>query len=269
MRKHGLRIMGLALMAAAGLMAFSASIALAVNLNLGDEFYSGEAAVGLINSGTEFPTGLTTQEAKGMQIGSARLLIPGKGVEIVCAKGELTSAVGGNEYENFKTGTMNKGGYGKGTARAKECTVQEINAEGKLTGKELKSCVPNGTGEVTAQGLGLVKRHEGLTYGILVPLVTSKATAEANEALTSSFTTITFGELCSLPPIVKITGSVGEAAPTTDAIKPKRSADTFSAAGKAIQTLLGTKLKFGANEAFVQGEGEAELVGKNVPWGAM
>jgi hypothetical protein len=273
MSKYGLRFLGLVSMVAVGLMAFGASAALAVSLELGDKFYSGEAAIGLINSGTEFPTGLTTQEAKGTQIGSARFLIPAKSVEIVCAKGELTSAVAGNEYENFITGTMNKGGYGKGTARAKECKVQEINpTTGVLTGKELVNCVPNSAttpGEVTAQGLGFVKRHEGLAYGVLVPQVTSKAQAEANEALTSAFTTITFGELCALPSPVKITGSVGEAAPAADAIKPKRAADTFSAAGKAIQALLGTKLKFGANEAYVQGEGEAELVGKNVPWGAM
>jgi hypothetical protein len=54
-------------------------------------------------------------------------------------------------------------------------------------------------------------------------------------------------------------------------VKGKESIDTFSKAGKELQALLGTKLKFGASEAFVKGEGEAELTGsgKGLAAGAM
>ncbi len=267
MPKHGLKTLGLALVAALALMAFMAAAASAASLTLGDEFYSGEAGKWLINSGTEFPTGLTTVTVKGKQIGSSKFLIPSKSVEIVCAEGELTSTSASNEYENFKTATMGKGGAVSGTAVAKKCKVQEINAAGELTGKELATCTKalnGGTETVEAAGLGLLKKHEGVTYGILVPKVTSKATAEAAEALTAAYTTIKFGGTCTLPEIVTITGSAVEKVPVADTAKPVSSVDTFSAAGKALQALLGAKLKFGTNEAFIQGEGEAEI-----PWGAM
>jgi hypothetical protein len=272
MRKHGLKVLGLVLMAAIGLMAFSATAALAVNLELGDTFYSGAKGEFLINSGTLSPTSLTTQAINGKQIGSSKLLVLAKSAEIVCAKGEATGAVA-NEYENFKIPAMEAGGHGSATLVFKECKVEAINSTtGALTGTTLTNCIPNfGTtpGEITANTLILVKKHEEATYLLFVPKVTSKATAEANEALTSAFTSINFGPLCVLPSPSKVTGSLVTKAPAADAVKPKLAIDSFSAAGKAEQALLGAKLKFNASEAFVQAEWEVELVGKNVPWGAM
>lgn len=273
MRKHGLKILGLALMAAMGVVAFCATAALAVNLELGDKFYTGEKGEFLINSGTLSPTLLTTREIKGKQIGSSRLLIPGKSAEIICAKGETKSGLIANEYENFKPG-MEVGGHGSATLLFKECKTEEINpATGALTGVTLTKCVPNPDttpGEIEANFLVLVKRHEGVTYLLFVPKVTSAATVAANEALTSAFTSLSFGEPCALPPVCKVTGSLATKAPAADAVKPKLQIDTFSAAGKTEQALIGTKLKCGASEAFVQAEWEAELPSNpGVPWGAM
>jgi hypothetical protein len=276
MRKHGLKALVLAVVAALGLMAFSA-VAQAANLELGDNPESGEAGFFLKKSGTQFPTGLTTQAVNGKQIGSSKLLIPGKSAEIVCSEVEVTAASVSNEYENWKTATMAKGGHGHGTLLFKGCKVQEINAAGELTGKELTKCTeelnkatsPAGAHHITANVLLLVKKHENVTYLVAEPLIASKAQAEENEKLTSAFSKLTFGGNCSLPEKVNITGAASVAAPTVDALKPVLKVDTFSAAGKALQTLLGTKLKFGANEAFIQGEAETELVGGTEAWGSM
>jgi hypothetical protein len=277
MRTHGLKVLGLVLVAALGLMALMASSALAVNLNLGDEFYSGEAGKWLVSTGVENPPGLVTRGVAGKQINSSRLLILGKSVEIVCAKGEITTALVENEYENFKTAVMKQGGHAEASLQFKECKVQEINAAGTLTGIELKKCTEElnkatTPGQIGASVLVLVKKHETTTYLVIVPIVLGKASAEADEALTAAFTTIKFGGICTLPETIKVTGSLASPTPTpvADALKPILKLDSFSAAGKAEQTLLGAKLKFGANEAFVQGEGEVELpTNPGVPWGAM
>jgi hypothetical protein len=264
-------------MAALGLMAFSATAALAVNLELGDKFYSGEAGKFLINTGTASPAGLTTQAIAGRQLGPGRLLIPNKASEIVCQKDEITSATIANEYENFLTKTMAVGGHGSATLVFKECTTETIK-EDELTGVKLTKCVPNFAttpGEITANVLVLVKKHEGVTYLLAVPRVTSEATAKANEALTSAFTNIKFNEeTCGLPSSVNITGSFVIKAPTADAIKPELTIKSWELVEGVVkpsaeQVLLGAKLKFGANEAFVEKEKELELIGKNVPWGAM
>jgi hypothetical protein len=280
MRTHGLKVLGLALVAALGLMALTASSAFAVEaLKLGDQFYSNNEAAGkfLINTGTASPAGLTTQAIAGKQIGAGRLLIPSKAAELVCKAGEINSATIANEYENFLTKTMAAGGHGSGTIVFKECTVEQIK-EDELTGVKLTNCVPNFAttpGTITANVLLLAKKHEGVTYLLFVPKVTSEATAKANEALTSTFTNIKFNEeTCSLPPALSVTGSFVTKAPTADAVKPILKTKSWELVAGVVkpsaeQVLLGAKLKFGANEAFLDKEDEAELVGKAVPWGAM
>jgi hypothetical protein len=280
MHKYGLKILGLALMAAVGLMAFSATAALAVSLELGDKFYSNNEAAGkfLVNSGTVSPTGATTQAVAGKQIGAGRLLIPGKAAELNCLKGEITTATVDNEYENFVTAKKEAFGHGSGTILFKECTTEQIK-EDELTGVKLTKCVPNFAttpGEITANVLLLAKKHEKLTYLLAVPKVTSAATAKANEELTSSFANIKFNEeTCALPPNVNVTGSLVTKAPVADAVKPVLEIKSWELVAGVVkpsaeQVLLGAKLKFGANEAFVEAKAEAELVGKaGVPWGAM
>ena len=275
MRKHGLKALGLALMAAIGLMAFSATSALAVAenpLNLGDNFYSNNETPPewLINSGTLSPVGLATQAIAGAQIGKSRFEVPAKKFELVCNKAKATGTVA-NEYENWKTGAMATGAHGHATLTFEECEAQEITEAGALV-KKLANCTPNG-GTIVAEVLLLGKKHKepvggtAKTYILAVPLVNTKAKAEANEALTSAFTTITFPELCALPSPTKITGSLSFLAPTADAVKPILKIDTLAAGTE--NELIGTKLKFGASDAHIQGEAQVELVGKNVPWGVM
>ena len=285
MRKHGLKVLVLTVMAALGLMAFSATSAFAANLNVIDEPETGEAGFFLTGNGTQGPTGLTHETVGGVA-GPGKLLIPAKAAEIACEEARVVKNATGeeafieNESENWlKPGSANmkKGGHGHGTVLFLGCKVFKINAEGTLEG-ELASCtsaLPTLEGSsnhhVTAEGLILVKRHEGKTYIVVEPLVASEAKAKENAALTSAFTTLKFGGTCSLPETVKITGGIAVEAPSTDSNKPVLNVNTFSAAGKTEQALLGAKLKFGASEAFIVGEAKAELTGTGaaLSWGAM
>jgi len=277
MRKHGLRIVGLTAMATLGMMVISVVGAQAVSLNLGKEFYSGEAGF-VLSGGIERPKGLTTETVSGVLLGERRLLIPSKSAEIVCSKAEVTEGFTQNEYENWKTKTMSKGGYGVATVLLKGCKVFKINGSGVLEG-ELVPCTealnketsPPGEHHITVKGSGFLKRHEGKTYGIAEGFINSKTTAEQAEVGALPFAVVKFGGTCSLPETVTLTGSVAGEAPAKDAIKPIQSIDTFSKAGKELQALLGAKLNFGVNEAFISGEGEGELTGSGagLSWGAM
>jgi hypothetical protein len=267
-------------MAALSLMALSVTAAQAAeNLEWGDKPGSGEPGEFLVG-GTLSPTGLTTQAVAANLVAgtSSKLLIPKKAAEIVCNKFTLSNATIANEYEDWLLPGMKKGGHGKGDVLFEECSVFKINeTTGALEG-ELKSCTENlnvasspaGKHHVTVTGgLLLIRKHEGTTYLVIEPGINSKADDEAVAALTKAFTTIKEGGTCALPESAPITGGFVAKVPVADAIKPKVAVDTFSAAGKAEQTLLGMKLKYGANEAFIQGEVETELVGKNVAWGSM
>jgi hypothetical protein len=282
MRKHGLKILGLALMAALSLMALSVTAAQAAeNLEWGDKPGSGEPGEFLVGGTLSPAAGLPGIQAVGANLvagTSSRLLIPKRAAEIVCKKFTLSNATIANEYEDWLLPGMKVGGHGKGDVLFEECEVFKINeTTGALEG-ELKSCTENlnvatspaGKHHVTVTGaLLLIRKHEGTTYLVIEPGINSKADDEAVAALTKAFTTIKEGGTCALPEKAEIFGAFAAKVPATDAIKPKVAVDTFSAAGKAEQTLLGTKLKYGANEAFIQGEVETELVGKNVAWGSM
>jgi hypothetical protein len=293
-------------MAALGLMAFSATSALAVNLNVIDEPETGEAGFFLINNGTKRPTGLT-HETVGGSAGPGKLLIPGKAAEIACESAQIVKNAAGeeafiqNESENYlkAAGTMKAGGHGHGTVLFLGCKVFKISAKtGALEG-ELGECtkelnkplladlkVEPITHHVRAEGLILVKKHEistGVfaTYIVVEPLAASEAKAKENAALTSAFTTITFGGTCSLPETVKVTGGAVVKAPATDTNKPVLNVKTYEFVEKESikesikysteQELLGAKLKFGANEAFLEGTATAELTGGGaaLSWGAM
>jgi hypothetical protein len=285
MRKYGLKALGLALLAVTALMAFSASSALAANLNVIDEPETGTAGFFLINK-VNTPTGLTHETIGGKQIGSGTLFIPGKSTEIVCEAAVITEAFVQNESENYlkAAGTMKSGGHGHGTVLFLKCHVFKVNPTTLALEGELLPCtnaLPALEAEptnhhITATGLILVKQHEGSTYIIVEPLVLNKANAEENEKLTSAFTKLTFGGTCSLPEKVNITGGIAVKAPETDAVKPKLVINTAEVVeGKhkysKEQELLGARLKFGANEAFIAAEAEAELTGANkaAAWGAM
>lgn len=278
MRRNGSRGLGLALTIAIGLMALAAPAAQAVNLNLIDApGSSGEAGFFLIG-GTTTPAGLAHESIGGKLKGENFFFqLPAKSAEISCKASEIVKGAESfvqNEYEDYIAGAMKAGGHGHAKLLFSSCVTNEINAEGALTGITLKNCTPNPNttpGHVTLNFLFLIRRHEGVTYLIFEPLVNSKASAEADKALTGAFSTITFGELCLLPPSIKLTGGFTAKAPATDAVKPVFIFDTFTEAGKKEQELLGAKMKFGASEFFVRGELELELTGANAgkSWGAM
>jgi hypothetical protein len=274
MGRHGLEAFGLGLVATLALAGVMASGALGASLNLGDEFYSGEAGFFLIG-GAVAPTGLTKETVSGQLLGLRDVLIPSKSVEIACSSGEVTKGFVANEYENYNSGVMKNGGYGSATVLLSGCKVNKINpTTGALEG-ELKACTEGLNEEsshhITLQGTTFIKKHEGKTYAIVVPPINSKADAQSAEALTSRFSVITFGELCALPSPVTLQGSLAVAMPAADAIKPIQAVDTFSAAGKVEQALLGAKMSFGASPMFMKGEAFAELTGVNSgkAWGAM
>jgi len=282
MRKQASRVIGMALMVA-GLMALTASAAQAANLNLIDEPGSTGEPGFFLSGGVERPTGLTHETVNGSLVTSttAALLIPAKAAEITCGGLEVSEAFIENEYEDFIAGAMKKGGHGHATLLFSSCKVNKINATtGALEG-ELTKCTEELNKEtslgsplnhhVTAKTLVLVRRHEGVTYLLFEPLINSKATAEEAKALTLPFSTVKFGGTCALPEKVNITGGVAVKAPAADENKPLLNVETFSTAGKETQALLGAKLKFGANEAFIKGEARIELTGtgSKLSWGAM
>lgn len=276
MRTHALKVLGPVLLAVVGLMVFAVSIAQAVNLSLGTEIESGEPGF-FLSKGTERPTGLAT-ETIGEKIGTVRLLIPAKSAEIDCEEGKLTEGFVENEHESWISGAMKKGAHGHKTVLFLGCRVFSSNAKGEK-GAELKSCTEAlNTGSslpashhITIKSLIFIWRHPPFVYFLLLPLIASKAQAEEAKALTLPFTTLTFGGTCSLPATANLRGSIAIQAPSADAVKPKLSVNTFSAEGKAVQTELGAKFSFGANEAFVSGEGELELTGSgaSLEWGVM
>jgi hypothetical protein len=282
MRKHGLKSLGPAVMAALGLLAFSASAASAAELNVIMEPATSVPGFFLANTGTERPTGLTHETIGGTGPGG-RFIIPAKSAEIDCPEWtSLTAPFLEDEYEDWMIPGMKKGGHGSGEVAMSSCKVFATNAEG-VKGAELAACssaLNGGTHKITAKALFRVVRHEGAsfsTYVVLEPEITSKASAEANIALTSKFTTITFGGTCSLPATIEIHGGVVAKAPAADAVKPELSAKTWEvSAGKAVlsaeQKLLGAQLTFGANPAFAEANNiKAELTGTGsaLPWGAM
>jgi hypothetical protein len=281
MRKHGLKALALTVMAALGLMAFSASSALAANLNVIMEPSTSIPGLFLVKGATS-PTALTHEEIEASGPGG-RLIIPAKSSEIDCTAGSLTgSPFIENEYEDFSLAKMKAGGHGSGEATFTGCEVFATNAEG-VKGAKLAACTTalnGGTGTVVAKGLLRVVKHpEGevnKAFVVLEPQIASKANAEANVALTSAFTTLTFGGTCSLPATVEIHGGIVARAPDTDKLVPELSVKSWEvSAGKAVlsteQALLGAQLTFGASPAFIEAkEIKAKLkVNKTAEWGAM
>jgi hypothetical protein len=287
MRKHGLKALVLAVMAALGLMAFSASSALAAELHVIMEPETSIPGFFLINNGTTSPTGTTKETIAGTGPGG-RLIIPAKAAEIDCTAGSLTgSPFIENEYPNALTAATKKGGHGSGEATFTTCSVFSTSTAG-VKGAELKACTEvlnGGTKTVTAKGLLRVVKHPETieakevqkAFVVLEPQIASKANAEANIALTSSFTTLTFGGTCSLPAKVEIHGGVVVRAPVTDSNKPSLSVKSWEVSGStavlsAEQKLLGAQLTFGASPAFIEANSiVAELTGTNkaASWGAM
>lgn len=293
MRKHGLKALVLTVMAALGLMAFSASSALAATtLKVIMEPQTSVVGSFLINNGTKTPAGLTHETVAAESKLQGRLIIPARGAEVDCTNAKLNgSPFIQNEYEDWGLGTpaMKAGGHGVGEATFTGCKVFASSAEG-VKGAEQAACSAvvksegQAVGTVVAKGLLRVVRHpEGpneetpQAYIVLEPEVTSAATAKQNTELLSKFTKLVFGGTCSLPASADIHGGIVAKAPTADANKPSLSVKSWKVeAAKAVlsdeQKLLGAELTFGANPAFIEANSViAELTGANkaASWGAM
>jgi hypothetical protein len=235
------------------------------------------------------PAGLAHESIAGRQVTgtTGSFVIPAKSTEITCSVAEIVQGAESfleDEYEDFIAAAMKAGGSGQAKLVFSGCVVNKMNAKtGALEG-ELKSCTTelNKAEEhhINTKVLFLVRRHEGTTYLLFEPSVSSKAAAEENEKSTSLFTTLHFGGTCSLAKTINVTGGVAVKAPTT-AKKPKLAINTYEfeeAGGVKVkilpskeQALLGAQLKFGESEAFLKGEEEVELTGSgaSLEWGAL
>jgi hypothetical protein len=277
MRTHGLKAIGLTLLAAIGMMAFTASAQAAEELTL----KSRHLAI-LLNSGTFLKTETVTT-ATGKQIGTAILKIPGKNSEIRCETGTVSEASAENETDTKKNpageelkeiSASGTSAMGKGKIQFSKCKVFSESA-----GTELAACTkafnennPEKIGSEAAPSakvlvLFFLHLHKSTIAGEVLEhhIWIVRLTPLAGTA----FTTLKFGGTCALPEKVEVTGSASTEVPQTDAVIQKASFDGASAAGKAVSKDANTKLNFGANEAFIKGEIEVELQTGGVPWGVM
>lgn len=291
MRRHGSKALVPAVMAALGLMAFSASSALGAELNVIMEPGTGIPGIFLVGGVTK-PTAPATETIAASGPGG-RLIFPAKSDEIDCTAWSLTgSPFVENEYKDWSLATPGPkaGGHGAGSATFTGCKVFVTNTKGEK-GAELVACSAvvksegAAVGTVVAKGLLRIVRHPEIietkevakAFVVLEPEVTSAAMSKENTELTSKFTKFAFGGTCSLPATADFHGGIVARAPPTDAIKPSLSVKSWEVSGasailSAEQKLLGAALTFGASAAFIEANSiVAELTGANkaVSWGAM
>ncbi len=276
MRTHGRKALGLVLMAALGLMAFSAT-AQAAELVL----IRRHLAL-LLNSGTVLGTGTTTT-ASGKQIGTAILKIPGKNAEIRCETGTVSEASAENVTDTQEGPEITKlteksasglSATGKGKIQFSKCKVFT-----ESTGVELAACTKafneNNEEKIGSEAapsakvllLFLLHFHKSTIAPVLESL---RWLVRLSPHAGFPFTKLKFGGTCSLPEKVEVTGNATTLVPTTDATKQKVKFDTGTAEGQTWNSEAEAKLKFGANEAFIKGEVEVELLAiGGATWGVM
>jgi hypothetical protein len=233
--KFGLRAFGLALVAVLGLMAFSAVAAQAANLTGGGEgglfeILKGKVAV---EAGQKV-TGELENWTDGLLHGF--LLVPNSNLSLLCSGLQVLQG-------EFKSDT-------EALAEVKftGCKAFEFNPPKE----ELKECivvskfVGGEVGVVVASAIVLAKKHEKEGY----------VQFEPDGGLV--FTSILFekGTACTLPAKNEIKGTLG-------ALVQGIATGSLITANGTIQTLMGDLLKFGANEAIVEGNAKLKLIGKN------
>jgi len=224
--KFGLRAFGLALMAALGLMAFSA-VAAQAEEKLVD---GGKAAKFLINKNAALATLGVTFEAN--QVGAGTLLVPGR-VDILCQKGTATG-----EFHNETDALV--------TATFTECLTWQPVPLGETHKTHVECTVKE---PITAKALVIPKKHEGKFYLLL------EAEGEAK-----LFTTIFLeGAPCPLTKENKVTGSLHVEIDNNETTEP------LLLFGHGIQLLFqpttttGNHLKFGTFDAFIDADATAKL----------
>ncbi len=251
--KHVVKVLGLSLMAALGLMAFTAVGAQAANLS--PPFTHGKTFVLGVN------TGLTS--VIGTAEGTGTLLVPALSVEISCTDFEVLN------------GTVNSEGHGTAKVLFLGCQVFSINAKGELTSAEPLPCqlldsVSGKVGHVTAEALVLVALHENKDYLIFEQLNLVETTPLATLKYTA-------GTGCPIPLKQEVKGRVVFEILTGD--KHNGGAEVENAVGakiqggsKVTQELFTSKLLYGINESFIDGKANLKLTAeaqKNCKWGVL
>jgi hypothetical protein len=219
-RKQGLKVLGLSLMAAFSLMALAATGAQA----------SGKVLVEGLTA--PFTVGIVGQEENALE---GRVLILGLNMEIFC-------------HEATISGTLTSAGHGSGTLTLSSCLTQGTSG-GSLTGAVCQ--IPN----VVAQILALIILHSGNT---------ALTTAQHGTGTGSPYVLftpqdgLTFAKVlnhteCGLPEIMNVKGCmVARVATAGDLVKHLIST-------KAMLSLFGCKLSYGANEGHLEIDALVEL----------
>ena len=219
--KRGLKALGLSLMTAMGLMAFTAVSAQAVTWDInGAEIKANETATGKLKSGQ-----------------TALLLVPKLNVIIHC------------------TGfTVNEGTIR--TDNTAHVKLKYTGCETLINNVAAPLCHPEIL-EVSAKILPILHPDKGKVYLLVEPLTAGQP-----------FTTIHLLEdICALPPLVTVTGSVvfecENAAGTAQ--QDCKTEGTPQLIRPAPPTLFETdKLQYGLNTAEIHGKAEISLSGANV-----
>jgi hypothetical protein len=278
MRKHGLRIIGLALMAALGLMAFTAVAAQAETLEL--RLYH----LALLQENKNFRANGVSEELIGAQESEIRLKVPAKKYEIRCATAKVLK---GTHIENVpdaaeggrEKSPSEKSAEGKGEIQFESCTIFVENTTTKVYEKSepctkaFNEAEHNNGGKPIAVFDFLFLLHSHVS----TPLNSHFWFAVFRSLPEVSFMTLKFGGTCSLPKETKITGKVAAELPApaveTDAAKLKAVFESETGNGKTLNELpnVEAKLLYGESPAFLVGKGYAELAGAEAgkAWGVM
>jgi hypothetical protein len=237
-RKQGLRALGLSFVAVLGLMAFMAAGAQAAE---GKFLY----LVGAVT---------TTLAAESEPVVSAHthgtLLIPGKNLKILCPK---VASDPGAPVKLLGSNLGAAGGIAHGHLIFKECesfTISTNVLQGNCTPKSPGAAA----GEILAGGLAELILHPANTTLVLFkPLVVG--------GVTQPFVTIVLPELCALAETSNVTGELiaecGKLEPANTYVggscSTHRTEQLLKEIPEALRKALGFGLKFGANEASVDG----------------
>lgn len=245
LRRNGARVLGLSLLAVFGLVAFMASAAQA------------KQGLFLINGSL---VNLLATATGGLIGGGGTLLVPGLDVEIRC-NGVTVQA--GSEIENAQKGVAN--------LRYEGC-VYWVTSSG-LTVKPGSGCTIHDLG-VAGQILAkyklhpiLVKLANGTEHKLLILVEGNETTGgklgENRIALITS-------EKCNIPNLIEVKGSSVLLLLASDIAKQEvieaPEALRLLTAGGAVDVL-----KYGVNDAFIDGEGFIELTGAphtGLTWGS-
>ncbi len=227
-RKHGLRALGVSMLAALGLMAFAASGAQA----------SGQVLV-LNPEKTALLTGFGNFALSGVGLNllTNKLLILTLNMEIFCHEAKVATA------------SITETGTGKATIEFKVCLAQGVSG-GALTGAVCT--IPN----ITAKTKALIILHSGNTA--LTEAQHGTGTGAPYILFTpedlATFATITNNTECALPETAKVKGCL------VASVDNLNYAAFHNISSIGTLTLFGCKLLYGANEAHLDAEAKVESV---------